>query len=64
LRVVDPFIIEPENPVYILPTSEFKYDLSKLKIGNDWYEIAKNKITLPSAKYQWTLEKGAEGEID
>jgi hypothetical protein len=46
--VVDPFIVEPSRAIFLLPTSEFKLSLSKLK-KSDTGVVARENISLPSA---------------
>jgi hypothetical protein len=38
LTVVDPFIILPAEPVYILPTSEFQFSIAHLDMDSDGTE--------------------------
>ena len=63
LSVVEPFIVEPERPVFILPTSQFKFDLSKIMIS-DTGEISKEAISTPSIKHDWSVSNTTGGEID
>ncbi len=60
--VVDPFIIEPSRAIYILPTSEFKLNLAKLKKSNDGV-VSKERILLPSAQYVWSIKDEIIGRI-
>ena len=45
--VVDPFIIEPSKAIFILPTSEYKLSLAKLK-KSDSGIVTKENIPLPN----------------
>jgi len=45
--VVDPFIIEPSKAIFILPTSEYKLSLAKLK-KSDSGVVTKENIPLPN----------------
>ena len=58
LTVVDPFIIQPSEPVYILPTSEFQFSLVHLDMDSD--SIDNRPITIPDPQYKWST---AQSEI-
>ena len=45
--VVDPFIIEPSRAIYILPTSEYKLSLAKLKKSEAGL-VERENIPLPN----------------
>ena len=47
LLVVDPFVIEPTRPIFISPTSSFKFSLSKLN-KKDSGVVDRSNIKLPS----------------
>ena len=61
LTVVDPFIILPAEPVYILPTSEFGFSLAHLDL--DWWEESKRPINVPNPQYKWSTESASIGTI-
>lgn len=52
LTVVDPFIILPAEPVYILPTSEFQFSLAHLDMEADGTEH--RPIKIPNAQFKWS----------
>jgi len=52
--VVDPFILEPSKAIFILPTSEFKLSLSKLR-KSDAGVVNRENIPLPSQQYLWSI---------
>jgi hypothetical protein len=60
--VVEPFVIEPSHPVYIMPTSEFKFNLAKLIMGEKG-DISREKIVTPSEKYQWSVSDAKIGTV-
>lgn len=61
LTVVDPFIILPAEPVYILPTSEFGFTLSHLDM--DWWENPLRPINVPNPMYKWSTMSTEIGTI-
>jgi hypothetical protein len=62
ILVIDPFIIEPQRPVYILPTSAFVYKLTKLaKMDNG--DMSRLPISLPNQQYEWSNQDHAVGRI-
>jgi len=62
IMVVEPFVIEPSRPVYILPTSEYKFNLAKLIMGEKG-DISRERISTPSEKYQWSVSNATIGSI-
>ena len=52
LTVVDPFIILPTEPVYILPTSEFPFTLAHLDMEADGIEH--RPIKIPNSQFKWS----------
>lgn len=61
LTVVDPFIILPSEPVYILPTSEFPFSLAHLDMDSDGMEH--RKINIPSSQFKWSTSQSEIGQI-
>ena len=61
LTVVDPFIILPAEPVYILPTSEFPFQLAHLDMENDGTE--NRPIKIPSSQFMWSTVDTSIGTI-
>lgn len=63
ILVIDPFIIEPQREVYILPTTAFNYNLVKLqKLDNG--EMRRHPIKLPSKQYEWSTSNPQLGLIN
>lgn len=60
--VVDPFIVEPSRAIFILPTSEFKLSLAKLKKAESGL-VTKESISLPSSQYLWSIPDDSLGTI-
>ena len=52
LTVVDPFIILPAEPVYILPTSEFPFSIAHLDMEADG--TVTRPIKIPNPQFKWT----------
>ena len=61
LTVVDPFIILPAEPVYILPTSEFQFSLAHLDMEADGPEH--RPITVPNPQFKWSTAVSEIGSI-
>ena len=61
LTVVDPFIILPAEPVYILPTSEFQFSLAYLDMEADGTET--RPIKIPNPQFKWSTEVAEIGSI-
>ena len=59
LTVVDPFIVKPSEPVYILPTSEFQFSLVHLDMDSEGVE--NRAIKVPDPQYKWSTEHGQIG---
>ena len=59
--MVDPFIILPSEPVYILPTSEFPFQLAHLDMENDGTE--NRPIKIPSSQFKWSTVDTSIGAI-
>ena len=61
MTVTEPFVILPSNTVYLLPTSQYKFELAKVNLKNG--EMDFNKISLPSPKYEWNVDAEDKGMI-
>lgn len=61
LTVVDPFIILPAEPVYILPTSEFPFTLAHLDMEADGMEH--RPIKIPSTQFKWSTLDAKIGSV-
>lgn len=60
--VVDPFIVEPSQAIFILPTSVFKLSLAKLK-KSDTGVVTREKISIPNKQYLWSIADENIGTI-
>lgn len=63
VSIVEPFVIEPEQTVFVLPTSQFLLSLSYLKM-DDLGAISKKQIAVPNKKYDWSVRSGVFGDIE
>lgn len=61
LTVVDPFIILPAEPVYIVPTSEFSFALAHLNMETDGTEH--RPIKVPNPQFKWSTKDTQIGSI-
>ena len=62
LTVVDPFIILPAEPVYILPTSEFKFSLAHIDMSSS--DVMENRpIKIPNPNFKWSTLDTEIGSI-
>ena len=61
LTVVDPFIILPAEPVYILPTSEFPFSLAHLDMEADG--TVTRPIQTPNPQFKWSTGTADIGSI-
>ena len=50
LTVVDPFVILPSQPAYILPVSPFKFELAHLRLEDNAKSVH-DPISLPDSRY-------------
>ena len=60
LTVVNPFIILPPEPVYILPTSEFQFALAHLDYDGDGKH---EPIQIPDPQFWWSTPDEHIGKI-
>ena len=58
--MVNPFIILPPEPVYILPTSEFQFALAHLDYDGDGKH---EPIQIPSPQFWWSTPDEHIGKI-
>ena len=61
LTVVDPFIILPAEPIYILPTSEFPFNLAHLDMDSDGMEH--RQIKVPNSQFKWSTSHAQIGSV-
>lgn len=54
LTITEPFVINPSQTVYMLPTSKFKFSLEKVSLKSNQMQFY--PIPLPSKQYQWNLD--------
>lgn len=62
ILVIDPFVIEPQVPQFLLPTTRFDFKLVKLN-KQDNGDVLRNPIKLPDAQYSWSVSEDALGQI-
>lgn len=63
ILVVSPFVVEPQREIYLLPTSQFNYNLVRLK-KQDNGDVLREKIQTPDVQYQWSVATDAVGKIN
>ena len=63
LMIVDPFVILPQHPVFILPVSPFKFDLAHRRLEDNARETHV-PISLPNPRYQWGVTEPIIGSIN
>lgn len=61
VTVTDPFVIEPQNTVYIAPTSRYQFKLNRVTIKDN--EMSFSPIALPNKQYHWNVEDSTLGII-
>jgi nuclear pore complex protein Nup210 len=61
LTVVDPFVLLPPRPAYILPTSPYQFSLAHLRMEDDGIQHA--SIRLPDDQYEWSVEEPIIGSV-
>lgn len=62
ILVIDPFIIEPQRAIYILPTSAFNYRLTRLE-KMDSGDMRRLPISIPNSQYEWSNQDHEIGKI-
>ena len=63
LTVVDPIVILPKYPAYILPVSPFKFDLAHIRLEDNAKPTLMN-IILPDPRYEWSVSEPIIGFIN
>jgi hypothetical protein len=58
LSVIEPFTLDPNYPVYILPNSEFSFSILKIKIDASY-----SRVSLPSDEFEFSCKEENLGEI-
>jgi hypothetical protein len=58
IQVIEPFILKPQHPVYVLPNSKFPFSVFRVR------EDRETQVTLPSREFQFSVSDEAIGEID
>lgn len=64
VSITEPFVVVPQNTVYILPTTKFNFGLAKVSMGvaGDG-EFTFHPISLPNRQFQWNLDNSERGDI-
>ena len=63
LTIVDPFIILPARPAYILPVSPFTFELAHLRMEENAKTI-NIPISLPDARFEWSVTEPIIGAVN
>jgi hypothetical protein len=62
ILVIDPFVIEPQLPQFLLPTTRFDFKLVKLN-KQDNGEVLRNVVKLPDTQYKWSVDDELLGQV-
>lgn len=58
LTITEPFTILPSNTVYILPTSNYQFQLAKVSLRE--HNMTYHNVRLPDSQYKWDLYEGQD----
>lgn len=61
VTVVEPFVVDPQNTVFIAPTSRYNYKLNRVIIKDN--DITFSPIKLPNNNYEWNVDENYLGLI-
>ena len=61
VTVVNPIVILPQEPVYILPASHFFFSLSHYQLEDDG--LTYTPIKIPDSNYKWIVEEDEIGSV-
>jgi hypothetical protein len=59
--VTEPFVVIPQQTVYIAPTSRFQFSLAKVQLKNN--DMSFSPIKLPSKQYEWNVDDSSRGLV-
>ncbi len=62
LSITEPFVIIPQQTVYILPTSKYHFKLSKVTLSDS--NMTFTPINLPNKQYAWNIDNSDQGTIN
>lgn len=62
LSITEPFVIIPQQTVYILPTSKYHFKLSKVTLSDS--NMTFTPINLPNKQYAWNVDNSDQGTIN
>ena len=61
LTITEPFVVIPQQTVYLLPTSKFQFQLAKVTLSDS--NMTFIPISLPNKQYQWNVDDAGKGAI-
>jgi hypothetical protein len=61
LSITEPFVVIPQQTVYLPPTSKYQFQLAKVTLSNN--NMTFTPINIPNRQYRWRTDDDEMGDI-